>query len=86
MVFSSFQQKQKTKIANFEMNFVFLFCKIRFDDLRSLLMERITYIKFIQQFWQIRIAVMFMHMNVEKYGLATLIRIASSAFDVFQEN
>ncbi len=28
----------------------------------------------------------FMHINVEKYGLAALIRIASSPFGVFHEN
>ncbi len=29
---------------------------------------------------------MFTHVNVGKYGLAALIRIASSPFGVFQEN
>ncbi len=38
------------------------------------------------QFQQIKITGMFIHMNVGKYGLATLIRIASSTFGVFQEN
>ncbi len=44
------------------------------------------YIKFIQEFRQIKIAGIFTHTNVEKYGLAALIRIASSHFGVFQEN
>ncbi len=44
------------------------------------------YIKFIQQFRQIKIAGTFIHMNVGKYRLAPLIRIASSPFGVFQEN
>ncbi len=30
------------------------------------------YIKFIQQFWQIKIAGMFIHMNVGKYGFVVL--------------
>ncbi len=42
--------------------------------------------KIFQQFQQIKIAGMFIHMNVGKYGLATLIRFASSPFCVFQEN
>ncbi len=33
-----------------------------------------------------KIAGTFIHMNVGKYGLAALIKIASSTFDVFQEN
>ncbi len=44
------------------------------------------YIKFIRQFRQIKIAGTFIRMNVGKYVLAVLIRIASSHFGVFQEN
>ncbi len=64
----------------------FTLSKFTFVDLWSLFMKRITYTKFIQQFRQIKITRMFIHMNVGRYGLAALIRIASSPFGVFQEN
>ncbi len=44
------------------------------------------YIKFIQQFRQIKIDETIIHMNIGKYRLVALIRIASSPFGVFQEN
>ncbi len=44
------------------------------------------YIKFIQQFRNVKIAGTFINMNVGKYGLAALIKIASSPSGVFQEN
>ncbi len=46
----------------------------------------LLYIKFIQQFRQFKITGTFIHMNIGKYGLVTLIRITSSPFGVFQEN
>ncbi len=44
------------------------------------------YIKFIQEFRQIKVVGTLIHMNVGKYGLVVLIRIASSPFGVFQED
>ncbi len=52
---------------------------------RYLLLDRITYIKFIQQFCQIKIAGMFIHMKVGKCGLAAMIRIASLTLVYFKK-
>ncbi len=63
-----------------------VFLDFWFSDFRYGFQLRITYIKFIRQFQQIKIAVMFIHMKVGKNEVEECFRIAFSPFGVLQEN